>query len=417
MSSPKNFNKNLKNASRTIVNLISRKDIAIGVLVIAILYSLYTLTVTSASFLYENADLYKLSLFTSGISPYSTLPWQAPYPPFYFMLWMLPYLIITHLAHSIAQIYFGFKLFSLIIVYLITLLVYKGLVKGYGNKFRSIFLSGIFLIFAQDTLRVLTGDSLGILLLALGAYLFIKKKNLFGILFVTMSVLFKIHPIVGLFLILVAILRNSKKEFYKATLITLSAAVILFIIPMAIISNSLSSFLGFESNALQFYTFNVYSATFGIVSNILSVTNPLTSPLANTIDHIWLITNLVAIILISFVILKKDRFKNAKLTDTLAIGLLVWLLLLKQTLPYYYVWPLAILVLSNRIKSAVFLIIGNLLGSTLFYYAIGLLGNTSTINYALPPPINVSVCFLIGGILFALFDLLAVRQIIIDIAR
>ncbi len=406
------------NAAKTCLSinkLISKKDIALGIFITAILYSFYILSVTTASYLYQNADLYKLSLFASGVSPYSILPWQAPYPPLYFILWIMPYLLITSLLHNPAQIYLGFKAFSLIIIYFVTFLVYKSLTSLKVNKYKSIFLSAIFLIFAQDTLRILTGDSLGILLLAFGTYLFIKRKNFLGVLFVTMAVLFKIHPIIGLILIIVALLRNSKRDFYKSISIVIAAIIIFFIIPMAVISNSFSSFIGFESNALQFYTFNIYSGIFGLLSSTLSLTNPLTSSLATLIDEVWIVTTMAAIILLSFSILKKEKFKNAKLTDILAIGLLVWLLLLKQTLPYYYIWPLAVLISGNRIKSAAFLIIGNLLGSVLFYYAISLLGSTSTISYALPPPVNVSLCFLVGGILFAIFDILAIRQIIVEI--
>lgn len=410
--------KKLKRQAVLLINkLNSRKDIAIGISLIAIIFSLYNLSITNTSFLFENADLFKLSLFASGVSPYSTLPWQAPYPPLYFILWIVPYLIITSIAHAMSRVYLGFKVLSLALIYLVTFLIYKSLISGYGNKYRSLILSSIFLIFAQATLIVLTGDSLGILLLIIGAFLFVKRKNLLGVLFVSMAVLFKVHPVIGLFLVLVALARNSIIEFKKAALIVVLAGIFLFAVPMALISSSFSSFLVFESNSLQLYTFNIYSGALGLLSTLLYISNPLTSSVATILDYIWIATTLFAIGLLSFIVLKKDNFKNAKLTDILAIGLLVWLLLLKQTLPYYYIWPLAVLILSNRIKSAAFLITGNILGSTLFYYGYGLLGNATTINYALAPPITVSLCFLIGGVMFALFDFLAIRQIIVEIDR
>ena len=397
--------------------LISRKEIAIGLFLVAVLYSFYTLQVTYAASLFENADLFKLSLFASGVSPYSAMPWQAPYPPLYFVLWLLPYLAITSLTHTVGQTYLYFKAFSLAIVYLATFVVYKCLALERVGRYRSLFLASAFLIFAQDALRVLTGDSLGILLLVIGAYFLVKKKNLLGVLFVSAAVLFKVHPVIGIILVLVALAGESVAKFRAAALIALLAVVFLFALPMLLITGSFSSFLAFESTSLQLYTFNIYSGALGLLSAIMYINNPLTSSVAMILDYVWIATILSATVLLSFMVLRYKKFKNAKLTDIMAIGLLVWLLLLKQTLPYYYVWPLAILILGNRVKSAAFLIAGNLLGSALFYYGISLLGNASAINYALPPPVNVSLCFLIGGVVFSLFDLLAIKQLFAEMGR
>ncbi len=404
-------------ASVSINRLISRKDIAICIFILALIYSLYVLQITDASSIFENADLYKLSLLASGISPYSTLPWQAQYPPIYFILWLVPYLIITSAAHTLSQTYIGFKALSLVFMYAATFLVYKSLVLELGDrhKFKALFLSSIFLIFAQDSLKVLTGDSLGILLLVAGSFFFVKKRNMLGVFFVTMAVLFKIQPIIGILLVLVALAGRSIPSFKKAFLISASSALLLFIVPLAILSGSLSSFLIFESNSLQFYTFNIYSGIFGLLSNVLSISNPLNSSAAIIIDYIWIATTLIAVAWFSFILFKRDRFKNAKLVDILALGLLVWILLLKQTLPFYYIWPLAVLVLGNRIKSAAILVIGNILGSELFYYSIGLLG--SSINYSVAPPLNVSIYLLAGGIIFALSDILAIKQLMLEMAQ
>lgn len=408
----KNKTKRERDIWHKLETLIYNKNIAYSLLIVGIILSLLVLPVTQSANLFENADLYKFTLFASGTSPYSILPWQAPYPPLYFMMWLFPYVLITSVTSTTTQTYLGFKLFSLIIVYLTTFVIYKTQRLSGEDRNKTISLSALFLIGSQYSLIVLAGDSIGFLLLALGAFFFIQNRDMLGVFFVLLSILFKIQPILGLLAIFIFIVKYQSSKLINTAAVTAVTTLVLLIIPLlTLFSNSFQNFAAFDYNNLQLYNFNIYSGIADLSSNVFHLNITAVSQfLANA----WIVTLLLTIFIFTYVVFKTKLLKKAKLIDVLAIGLLIWIILFKQTLPYYFLWPSVVLLASGRTRSFLLLLSGEVLGSLFFIISYVLLGNAPT-NYAIPPPIGVSILFLTGGILFVAFGLFALRELISEI--
>lgn len=97
---------------------------------------------------FKTADLYKISLFAQGLSPYSSREiWLAPYPPFYFMVWVVPYLLLSNLAHlSLNQIFYAIRVLSTGLSAFCGILLYKQLISQGFSKEKSYSLSSIFIL-------------------------------------------------------------------------------------------------------------------------------------------------------------------------------------------------------------------------------------------------------------------------------
>ena len=397
-----------------IEHMLSKKNLSYSILILGVMLSFLILFVTQKAYLFENADLYKFSLVASRISPYSVLPWQAPYPPFYFIMWLLPYIIITSITHNISQAYFGFKFFSLIIIYITTFILYKSQQSNKGYRYTAVSLSSLFLISAQYSLFILTGDSVGFLLLSIGAFFLINNRDHLGLFFVLLSALFKLQPLFGVVFVFVFLARYEVKKFNKEIIIAIFTIITFLVIPLlTLFSDSFQAFLAFDYGNLQLYNFNVYSGVADLSSIIFHLNIVLVSQF---LSDAWILILLITTLLFTYSIFSTKIFKKARPIDILAVGILIWIILFKQTLPYYFLWPSVVLIATSRIRSFLFLLCGEIFGILFFIFGYALLGSTPT-NYAIPPPLGVSILFFMGGLLFLYFGFLALKQLVIDIQQ
>lgn len=387
---------------------------------------------SEASLNFHIADLYKISIFSKGSSPYVVEPWAASYPPFYFELWSVPYLIIEGVESqpNFELVYFGFQLISILMLASCSYLIYRCVANLEGNKNESLSLASIFFVSSLTAIVALVGDAFGLLFLTSGCLLFIFSKNkqangsfksskksklenleLLGFLCVSLAVAFKVHPVIGALLILAYYLRTLKKSKFLDSLLIFSVSIAaLDFVPALFLSGSFSSIVGYHAVNLQLYTFNIYAGLLGVLSNFLP-----SSSFASTrfyLDTSWLIASSAVTISLFFLCFKGrgNFFSKASPIELLSLGVLVWLLLLKQTLPHYFLWALVPLLASRKIKSSLYLISGE--GAGLLMFSLGFLTSPTQIVYYQVPALSSAIFFLLGGILFSFFDFLAISSLI-----
>jgi hypothetical protein len=262
----------------------------------------------------------------------------------------------------------------------------------------------------------LVGDAFGLLFLASGCYLLNKGRDLWGIFFVSLSIAFKVHPIIGAVAILAYFLFARRRFLFKKSLVVFAGTVAVFAaIPILLIPQAYDSVVGFHAVNLQMYTFNLYSGLLDTFSDLASSSTSFVTDLKNYLDYGWLTAVLGAAFYLCWLVAKKVRYlRLASPVDLLSIGIMLWLVLLKQTLPHYFLWALLPLLAMGRLKSSLYLVAGESLG--LGFFSLGyFLNQGSQIQYWVLPGMSSSLAFLAGGVSFVLFDLLAMKSLIKDI--
>ncbi|GEM_PF-1359443 len=367
--------------------------------------------------LFQDIDLVKIALAANGISPYSELSHFALYPPLYFYLWSIPYktFVFAFQNPSNPEVFFAIRALSTILLALSAYLIYRNLrVQGF-SKNKAISCGSIFLICSLTALLILVGDSFGLFFLALGCLMFAVRRDIVGLGFVSLAIAFKVHPLVGALLLLVALLSVSKTRFARAAILFSGMMLIFVVIPVLEIPDAWNTFVLLHATDVQTYTFNIFAGSMDFLIDVFPPAS--TALIKELIDYVWVGFAVSGALALCYVVFRSKTLKYARPLDLLALGGLAWLILLKQTLPHYFLWALIPLLSAGRLRSTFYLLGGELGGVSLF----GLAHAFSTgffsysINYSQVPSFYSAISFLAGGIVFFVFDLLAMRQLVLDI--
>lgn len=363
---------------------------------------------------FKVADLYKISLLANGISPYSTPePWLAPYPPFYFIIWVVPYLVSSNLAHlSFDQIFFAFRVLSTIIAGLCGLLIHRQLVAQGFSKAKSLSLSSIFVLSSLAGLIGLVGDFIGLLLLAAGCLFFLQKRNELGLLFISLAVAFKIQPVIGLAFLLISFVvvgfrrRSKRMEILRYFSVVAGLGVFFGAVPILVIPQAFSSFILYDTSHIQYYFFSVFT---GLVDVFLNLFPAQTSSILSLADIAWWLVSISFVLLLLRYLLKEKFLRYANPIDLVSLGIIVWLIILKQTQPHYFLWVMIPLLVKGRTRSVLYVLAGEFFGCLFFglAYVFGI-----PANYIGVPSIDSSLAFLVGGVFFTLFFVLAMLELL-----
>jgi hypothetical protein len=364
--------------------------------------------------IFKQVDLPKIEIFAYGISPYVSSPWAAPYPPFFFFIWSAIYAFLHRVLGSFNgdAIYFGIRVASAIAILLTSSLVYQSVAKMQRGNL-SISLAAIFLAIASVTnLVALNGDSFGLLLVSAGSFFLLYKRTiLIGIVFISLAVAFKIHPILGLVLLVASCISISWKTFTKSLAVSTAILLGLLVLPTELLPGGASVVFSYTARTLQYYTFSVYSG----VADMISLVAPSSiAPTSYALNVFWIFsTSTVAVVASAFMIRMK-LLTFSRPIDIFSLGALIWLLVLKQLLQHYFVWALVPLLASSRWKSSFYLVIGEMGGASL--WATGLfLSRGSPLD--VPPNAEGGVLFLVASIVFAFWDLMALRRLVAEILQ
>lgn len=302
------------------------------------------------------ADIPKALMVLNGENPYTVQPWAAPYPPFHLLLiagiirattTLTPAATITTLSTSI-------RTAAVLADLAVALLIYLTL-RHRGTTGLSLILPpGLFLLLPSISTSpyfFFHTDTFGWLILASSLLTLAARHYTLGTTLLALATVFKLHPILALPLLLAW--QTKTQGLHKTLPSLVSTTTILtlgLLLPLTlpgyaqtILGFNLST--GFGNGTSSFTIMNLFYA-------ILPHTTNLTLPL-QTINQIWIVatTTLFTTILLTV----RAKAKTIHPVDIVLLGLLAWLLPLRQLYTQYIVWAAIPLLMRGRLKETILL--------------------------------------------------------------
>lgn len=232
-----------------------------------------------------------------------------------------------------------------------------------------------------------------------------------GLLFVSLSVAFKVQPVLGLALLLISLVfidfqKNKRNEIIRHVSVVVGVGVFLGAIPILLIPDAFSSFFLYDAAHIQYYFLNAFT---GLVDLLLNFFPASTGTILWIADIGWWLGGISLVALLLKHLSKEQFLPYADPIDILSLGIIVWLIILKQTQPYYVLWALVPLLAKGRTRSVLYVLAGSFFGSLLFRlaYVYGI-----PPNYVGVPSIDSSLAFLIGGAILTFFLILAMLDLL-----
>jgi hypothetical protein len=322
------------------------------------------------------ADIPKALILLNGQNPYTVQPWAAPYPPFHLLLiagiirattTLTPAATITTLSTSIRTIAVLADLTIALTIYLT--LRYRG-----TTGLSLILPPGLFLLLpsiSTNPYYFFHTDTFGHAILAASLLALATRHYTLGTTLLALSTIFKLHPILAVPLVLFwltktqGLTRTLPSLLSTTTILTLGLLLPLTIPGYAetILGFNLST--GFGNGTSSFTIMNLFYA-------ILPRTTNLTLPL-QTINQVWIVatTSLFTTVLLTV----RTRAKTIQPVDIVVLGLLAWLLPLRQLYTQYVVWAAVPLLMRGRIKETITLALLLELANTMAVWSWGVTPN------------------------------------------
>ena len=308
------------------------------------------------------ADIPKSLMLISGQNPYTSNPWASPYPPL--LLVVVGGIIrltagpIVLSPDTIGLISRNIRLVGLLADASVALILYLTLRSRGFTGLSSLVPPALFLTLPSISLSPyywFNTDVFGYPILALAVLAFVKNRYLSGSLLLCTSVIFKVHPILSIPLVLVWL--AQKQGLSRSLPAIFSSGLILSVglVAPVLLPGYLGSFLGFNLSSgfgggtSSFTMMNLLYATLPSVVNT-------SLPLAIE-NQIWLAISVVLFVFALGVVWRRGQ--SLSLVDVVTIGLLVWLIPLRQIYTHYLVWAIVPFLMRGRLSQT--LIVGGLL--------------------------------------------------------
>jgi len=287
-------------------------------------------------------------MFIEGSNPYAVDSWAAPYPPFYF-IFLSGVLIVSsgfNLARPTTELIFALRLAALFFDIATGLVIYMAFNRKNVGFVKSLAITSLYFIVSTGCQVWFHGDSFGFFFLALAGFFFVSKRYSLGSLFLGLSVILKIHP--ALSLLPVAIWFFRRKEKFSRNMVILGASVLLgLIIPLMLIPHSFEALIGYNSSTRPLYTHSLFNVFYTILPVFFQQQVSL-----SLINTLWITATFSMMAVVSFSVWRSpERFE---LIDVLVLGLVAWILPLRQVHNFYLIWyTIPFLMRGNLPKSII----------------------------------------------------------------
>ena len=319
------------------------------------------------------SDIPRSIMLLQGRNPYLVAQWHSPYPPFLFVvvggiLWIAgggglqsgsnptSLSVEIRLVGLVADLLVGFLIFLVLRFQRCSGLGLLGPVGLY------LFLPPIGLL----PYSVFHADIFGRLIMAAGLLVLVLGRYFVGTVLLTVSVIFKVHPLLALLLLLVWLVRRNGLARVLPSL-TVSGMILVtgLVLPLWIpgyaasfIGYNLST--GFGSGTFSFSLMNLF---YGILPAVFSLDLS-----TSTINVIWIVATAALFLLgLGYVWAKSSVLSSV---DVVLLGLLVWLLPLRELYDWYVIWAMIPLLMRGRLLQSVIICgileFANILGGWVF---------------------------------------------------
>src|SRR5437870_3111084 len=308
------------------------------------------------------ADIPKSMMLMAGQNPYSSNPWASPYPPF--LLAMVGSVIrvtsgsIVLAPETIDLISRNVRIAGLLADAIVALLVFLALRAKRVSGLPALVPSVLFLTLPSISLSPyywFNSDVLGYPILAGSVLALIAGRYFVGSVLLATATIFKIHPILATPLVLVWLVRRYGLSKSLPTVITTGFILSFGLVAPAILPGYLGSVLGFNLSSgfgggtSSFTMMNLLYAIFPAVFHF---------SLPRVVENqVWLAVTVVLFVIMWGIVWSRARELNP--VDVVALGLLTWLIPLRQIYTHYLVWAIVPFLMRGRLRQT--LVVGSLL--------------------------------------------------------
>jgi len=308
------------------------------------------------------ADIPKSMMLTAGQDPYVSSPWASPYPPF--LLAIVGSIIrltsgsITLTPDTIGLISRNVRIAGLVADAFVALLIFLVLrTRGFSGM--SVLVpSAVFLTLPSISLSPyywFNSDVLGYPILASSVLALVRGRYFVGSVLLAAGTIFKIHPILAIPFLIVWLVRKQGALRSVPIIITTASILTLGLIAPAVLPGYLQSILGFNLSSGfggGASSFTMMNLLYAIFPSFLHLSLPTVVE-----NQLWL--GATAALFMAALGIVWSRARDLSPVDVVALGLLVWLLPLRQIYTHYLVWAIVPFLMRGRLRQT--LVVGSLL--------------------------------------------------------
>jgi hypothetical protein len=301
-------------------------------------------------------------MLIAGQNPYTSNPWASPYPPFLLALVGCIIRLTSGNAilapDTIGLISRNVRMTGLIADVLVALLVFATLQARRGSGLSALVPPALFLALPSISLSPyywFNTDVLGYPILAGSVLALVVKRYFLGSVLLATATIFKIHPILAIPLVLVWIVKRRGIAKTLPTIITTVSILSFGLALPTILPGYLESVLGFNLSSgfgAGTSSFTMMNLLYAVFPSVFHLSLPTTLE-----NQVWLAATAALFAAALGIVWSRARELNP--VDTVAIGLLVWLIPLRQIYTHYLVWAIVPLLMRGRLRQT--LMVGSLL--------------------------------------------------------
>src|SRR3989449_5568246 len=308
------------------------------------------------------ADIPKSMMLIAGQNPYISNPWASPYPPF--LLALVGGIIRLTSGNAILSpdtvglISRNVRITGLVADALVALLVFLTLRAKRVSGLSVLVPPALFLALPSISLSPyywFNSDVLGYPILAASVLALVVGRYFVGSVLLAIASIFKIHPILAIPLVLVWLVKRRGIPKSLPTIITTGSILSFGLVAPAILPGYLGSVLGFNlSSGFGGGTssFTMMNLLYAILPSVFHLSLP-----TSVENQVWVATTAARFVAALGIVWSRGRELNP--VDAVAIGLLVWLIPLRQIYTHYLVWAIVPVLMRGRLRQT--LMVGSLL--------------------------------------------------------
>src|SRR5256712_4261775 len=308
------------------------------------------------------ADIPKSMMLMAGQNPYSSNPWASPYPPF--LLAIVGSIIritsgnILLAPDTIGLISRNVRIAGLVADAIVALLIFVTLRTRGFSGLSAVVPSAIFLALPSISLSPyywFNSDVLGYPILAGSVLALVRGHYCAGSILLAIGTIFKIHPILAIPFLLVWLVRKQGTPKSLPIIATTGSILALGLVMPAVLPGYLGSVLGFNLSS----GFGGGTASFTMMNLLYAIFPSVLNLSLDTVveNQVWLAAT--ATLFVAGLGIVWTRARQIGPIDVVALGLLAWLIPLRQIYTHYLVWAIIPFLMRGRLRQT--LVVGSML--------------------------------------------------------
>src|SRR2546426_4466148 len=289
------------------------------------------------------ADIPKSLMLLRGENPYSNQPWAAPYPPFFMILLggIIRLTTANALSSQIPEALISRNVMVAgILADLFTALLIFLTLRGRGTSGLQLLIpTGVFLLLPSISITpyfFFHSDVFGYTILAGSLLAYEKRWNFLGSALLGFSAIFKIHPLLAIPLVMVWLarrngLKRTIPSMFGVSIITGTGLLAPLLLPGysgTLLGFNLST--GFGNGTGSFSVMDLFYG--GLPSSLHISFDPF------MLNQLWVLATVALFVMALGYIWLHARTLSG--VDVILIGLLIWLIPLRQLYTHYVVWAM-----------------------------------------------------------------------------